>query len=804
VRRPFLGVCLLYALGIAAGDWAQPPASAWIAAGIALSALFWTCPRGRHLLLPALLVWAGWTNQTRHLAITSPDDLRIVLAHPPQLVSVQARLHNTPQLRRTESHGMEQYRSLVTLDLAAVSCGHGWIATRGRVLATVPDRLDPQFHRGRKVKVSGVLQQPPLAAAPGLFDYRQYLHRRGIHQQLWTGSTTDWQVLNAAHSPVRQPWSDQFQAWARSTLARGLPIEDDALRLRWAMLLGWRTALTDEVSDPFMRSGTMHVFAISGLHVSIIALVWLTVLRLLVHSRAACGLLVAPALWAYAAATGWQPSAVRATVMMTVVIGGWTLRRPPDLLNSLAGAAFLILLWDPQQLFHAGFQLSFGVVFSLAVLLPRLLMWRDQWLAPDPFVPDPFRPRMRETLRRGTRHLATLAATSAAAWLGSLPWAATHFHLVTPISLLTNIVVIPLAGVVVVSGMASLLCGPWWPWATECFNHTGWLAMEAMIHMSSRAAALPGAWWPVPTPSPVTVGVCLVLLASPLVPGGSRPWRRLAVGLALAALCIAWGSSRWSAHNRAELVVLAVGGGDAIWVDTPGSADDLLVDTGDPRAVERVVAPYLRTLGRHHLPRLLLTHGDVRHAGGVPTLLNHHTIGRAYASPARSRSLPYRRAIDQLRTTGVPIEAVSRGMSIGPWRVLHPAAQDPFTQADDQTVVLTANFHGRRVLLCSDLGQLGQSTLLEREPDLRADVVISGMPANTEPLCDALLDLLCPRVLILSTGDYPANQNPSRALRLRLERRGIPVFMTGDQGAVSLTLQPGRCRVRTPRSELTL
>src|SRR4029077_7095626 len=116
------------------------------------------------------------------------------------------------------------------------------------------------------------------------------------------------------------PVADRFLAWAQPTLARGLPGEDESLRLLWAMSLGWKTALTSEINEPFMRSGTMHIFAISGLHIALIAGILVSLLRVAQVPRGWCGLAVIPSIWFYTAATGWQSSAIRSTVMMTVVI----------------------------------------------------------------------------------------------------------------------------------------------------------------------------------------------------------------------------------------------------------------------------------------------------------------------------------------------------------------------------------------------------------------------------------------------------------------------------------------------------
>src|SRR5205814_9600035 len=299
----------------------------------------------------------------------------------------------------------------------------------------------------------------------------------------------------------RPPLADRFRNWSQATLERGLPEQDESLRLLWAMALGWTTALTEEVSEPFMRTGTMHSFAISGLHSALIAGILVALLRVLQIPRAVCGWLVIPLIWSYTAATGWQPSAIRSTLMMSVIIVGWALRRPSDLLNSLAAAGFIILLWDPQQLFQASFQLSFFVVLSIALLLPPIEKIRRRLLDTDPLLPPELRPRDRKRLDAPIHFVTTSFATSLAAWLGSLPLIACYFHLFTPISLLANLVIVPLSGLALMSSLGSLLCGGWCSWLCELFNHSGWFWMEAMVEISEWFAGLPGAYFYVKAPT---------------------------------------------------------------------------------------------------------------------------------------------------------------------------------------------------------------------------------------------------------------------------------------------------------------
>ena len=126
-------------------------------------------------------------------------------------------------------------------------------------MVSVPGLLDGRFFAGRQIEVTGVLQPPKGPTAPGQFDYRQYLKYQGIFYQLRADSTNDWRIAdptNVISAPV-PPLCDRFTAWAQRTLAKGLFGEDESLRLLWAMVLGWKPALTQEVAEPFMQSGTL-------------------------------------------------------------------------------------------------------------------------------------------------------------------------------------------------------------------------------------------------------------------------------------------------------------------------------------------------------------------------------------------------------------------------------------------------------------------------------------------------------------------------------------------------------------------
>ena len=432
----------------------------------------------RWWLIWPLLALVGWTNLASRTAVLSPNDLRTLLGNDAAIVTVRGNLVETPHIKIVERDDQQTEHSLAQVRVTGLQRGENWQPADGKIVVTTPGTLPDDFFAGQPVEISGVIARPPPPLADGLFDYRDYLQTRGIFYQLKAGSTNDWQL--GASSSSRPPLTDRFLTWSRRTLALGLPVEDEPLRLLWAMTLGWRTAFTGDISEPFLRAGTMHLFAIDGLRIALISGMLVALLRVLQVSRAWCGIVAIPAIWFYTAATGWESSAIRASVMMTVVIGGWALKRPGDLINSLAAAAFIILLWEPRQFFEASFQLSFFVVLIIGLMLPPMNKISDRLLRHDPLLPDDLLPRWRRGLNTMLRMLSRYFALSIAAWAGSIPLSALYFHLFSPVSPLANIVAVPLGTLALMSNFGSLVCGNWLPWATELFNHSAWFFMVAM------------------------------------------------------------------------------------------------------------------------------------------------------------------------------------------------------------------------------------------------------------------------------------------------------------------------------------
>ena len=791
MNHPLLPPALAFAGGILADDWLGRPPGAWL---LAAGALLMVAVLPGRVGIPGL--WMGWAAagglaHALHATPVSPTDLRRIVPPAPQLVELRGVIGATPALRLQERRGIPVGRTLVRLETCAwKKAGTGWMTVSGPVMTTTRGVFPAALCRGRQVTVTGVLREPSGPAAPGLFDYRRHLRNQGIWRVLETSGVEDWTLVPG--SPAHPPWSDRFLPWARTALARGLP-DDEAARLLPAMMLGWRTGIPGDLDTTFLEAGTRHVFAISGLHIGLLAALLLGLLRAAGLPRPASAVALMPLLWFYVAATGWQASSMRAALLMSVIAGTWVLNRPADLLNSLGLAALVILVPSPGQLFQAGFQLSFGVVTSLAVLVPALesrLLRLLRWNA-DPFLPDALRPRWQQWLDAPFRRLTTSVATVVAAFLGALPFTVQHFHLLTPVALLANLCVVPLAGLALAACAASLLVSPLWPGLAAVFNASAWLWMHSMVRLSEAFAAFPGGVWHVAAPPWVwwlPYALVLIALARGRWPPSGPSRTLLLAGAALATIA---GVQFVVRARITRLTCLAAG--EAFVFDAPGRSEDLVINTGSAAAGASVVTPFLYAQGWNSVPLLAIGQADAARIGDLPGFLRRFQPRTIAITERRLRSPAYRSGLTLADSLGLAIRNVRAGDRVAGWTVLAPAAGEPLRSADDASLVLARRIHGQQILLMSHAGRSAQRALLERargSPGLEADVVIAGLPREDEPLMPELLEALRPRLVIVTSSAPPHGRRVRPEVRTRLTAFGVPTHYAEDGGALVLEFGP--------------
>ena len=304
---------------------------------------------------------------------------------------------------------------------------------------------------------------------------------------------------------------------AATQLARGIESDPQAVGIMQGILLGYRGELQKETRMLMAETGIMHILAVSGSHVAVIAILLQGVLRSLRVMRDRWVFVLAPLLAAYAIATGGAASAVRACVMATLFYLGPALGRKQDAVSAVALAAIVIVGWNPGQLFEPGFIMSFVVVLGLIVLWPvgRTLferLWAKVWPefdVPTDFPgmleepePVPWHRRLFRPVAALLRHASSLLVFSAAAWLSSVPLTAYFFQRVSLISVAGNMVAIPVAFLMMLAGALSVVTGFCVEWVGETFNNGGLALTRLLVAAMQCFGRLPLACIRTPKPSP--------------------------------------------------------------------------------------------------------------------------------------------------------------------------------------------------------------------------------------------------------------------------------------------------------------
>ncbi len=512
-RAPLLWVVLPIIAGLVIGRWGPPvPISGLLVVATgAIGMAWWAFATHARVTAVAVVlagVAVGSAGYTLHRA-----RLLTWAGLPPREAQVQLRISRTfaqPDPKRTSGLatiiGAEPHlRSL-----------HGQAVYFS--LDVQPGELPPI--RSTVLTALGVLTAVPEDAARDSFD--GYLASAGTNFRLTRGRVL---ATVTSASRYRQFCHRELERFS-NLLSRGVVEKrPDLAAVFRAMMLGQKHELSDEQNIVFLRSGTLHLFAISGLHIGMIALGVQALLGLLRFPALVRFLVGHSALWLYVDITGGTPSAVRAFLMVALLDGARLLRAPGNPLAALTTSALIVVLAWPLQVFSASFQLSYGIVATLLLLgLPLADAWQERWVWFRLLPPAMWR-WYHHGLDAAHRKVGSALAIGLASTLVSTLCGVLYFQIFTPAALLANLVLIPAAIVVVLGGFASLVTGLLGAGTLNAlFNHAAVLTLAVIEFMVRLAATAPGAWHPARFTHTWIGPAAFLALAGALVLGYASRW----------------------------------------------------------------------------------------------------------------------------------------------------------------------------------------------------------------------------------------------------------------------------------------
>src|SRR5437867_2036728 len=501
-RQPFVGLALMAATGIILANFFPFSPSALLGTAIAVVVCAVVLLRWSNLIATYAIVGVGFfLLHSLRTSETEGEQLAAELGNRPRVVAATGSVISEPKiapngfatfLLRLESIELESRKQLT----------HAVWRVRWRGTPEFGDAL-------RLFGTAGVIAPP---RSPGEFDMRSYLARRDVRRMLFVRYPEDGTLIrHGGGNPILYA-AQKSRVWMQNALCRGLENAPEVQDFLSGIVLGLRHQTPEDVEEPFQQTGTLHLFAVAGLHVGIVAaLLWMLAMVARLSRKWATALII-PLLLFYAAVTGLHVSSVRAAVMSSILLGGFFFDRKVFVLNSLAAAAFFLLCWNTNELFSTGFQLSFAVVSAIILFANPLFGFLQRWRAPDPFLPRSLLRGPRRLMHVGFEWLCRGASVSLAAWIGSLPFILWYFHIVTPISLFANLIVVPIAFFILAVALLSLLSTPLLPALGVIFNNANWLLAQSVMAIVQFLAHVPGSHyyvaepgWPKKLPAKITV-----------------------------------------------------------------------------------------------------------------------------------------------------------------------------------------------------------------------------------------------------------------------------------------------------------
>lgn len=664
-----------------------------------------------------------------------------------------------------------------------VTVGDTVFSIQGTVLLRFR-KFRPDVDYGDRLTARLHLRRPHPPRNPGAFDYRAFLERKGIHAM---GSVSRReQVLEVRAGRGGWLWTYVVLPVRRGVRgAVACNLSGGPAGLLSGILLGEKRGVPDPVRTAFTRAGVNHVLAVSGLHVGLIAAVVFFVLGAVGCGRKATAWATVCAVLLYALVTGLPPSVVRAAMMCAIAIWGRLGNTQGEGLNSLGLAALVILIFRPQDLFDVGFQLSFSATAGILIFYRPIRAWLP-----------------RAAAGGLAQWLWAPIAVSVAAQVATLPFVLTYFGLLSIVSILANLVVVPLMAAAVALGLLGVIVFHVSAPVASLLNGANWVVLKGAIQAAGWFAAPSWAAVELQRPGWTVIGLylCAAALILPEVRSGRWGRRLVLVGLSLVNLWV-W-SGIWQRPADLRMLVLDVGQGDGIFLRFPNGRT-LLVDSG-LRALnidmgERVLIPFLQAEGINRIDAMVATHPHSDHIGGFVTLLEKVEVGWYLDAGQFYDSWTARRIRTLIREKGIRYAAIEAGDRFGGLGavdalVLHPTPDYVSRNGpaplglNNGSVVIRLAFGGTAVLLTGDIEHETDPDLLRWGDRLRAQVLKAAHHGSRTSSTAAFLDAVRPDLVAISCGVRNKFRHPSREVIRRYETMGISIYRTDEMGAVEIRI----------------
>lgn len=628
------------------------------------------------------------------------------------------------------------------------------------------------FYPGTYLEVTGTLEKPSRSRNPGGFDYESWMFSKKVPSSMWVHMDEVHHIGCVKSLPILR-FSLAVRQHISSSLARNLSAEKAALAE--AMLTGYKENLTEPMKEAFSAAGLSHIMAVSGANLAFLLLPLLWLFRKLGFHRKAGAIASIPFILVYILITGMEASVLRASVMALVMLAGKALDRKADLLNSLGIASLILLAVNPFMLFDVGFLLSFGATAGLALLYRRVFAIIPAWI--PGFI--------RETL-----------AATVSAQAGVFPLLIHYFSKISLISLISNLIVVPLTGITTVLGMLVVLADS----IHGILGLYGGYMLQGLLHIilytTDVCASIPWAevnmhhwntlWITIYYGILIFVGVfgiqvftrfkgvttaCTLLIGTVLLIQGLLP-------------------------GRLKVIFTDVGQGDSALIQTAEGKAYMIDGGGKHNEAEtgytgrQILLPMLMHEGVSSLEQVIVSHAHTDHMSGVLTLLE--------CFPVKSVGLPdypeapsdFSELLEICLEKKIPVNYYSNGDTVTldnrtHLRILGPdqGSSVPADDLNNSSLCGLVCYNHLQILFTGDLETKREKAFIALNQPMDCDILKVAHHGGKNATSEEFLENTLPDVAVISVGQNNYG-HPSEEVLNRLSFGGVKVYTTLRSGAI--------------------
>ncbi len=791
---PLIAISGAWVMGTLVGSNFNLPILLMLTGLIPLPLLFFIHHHRKSLILTSAVLLTLFAAATySYASLHKFDESHLRFYNDRGTVEVKGIVTRDPEIRERSTQ--------LNLSASEIKLGDEWRAVDGTALVIVPRYTEYRY--GDVLLVRGEPQTPPRFDD---FDYRGYLAHQGIYT---TMPYPEIEIVERGKGFPPLAWVYSLRNHMSQTIAEVIP--EPQASLAQAIILGIRGNIPPQLKADFIRSGTAHLLAISGLHLSIIAGImlsvgiWLFGRRHYIYIWLALG-----TIWLYAILTGMHPPVVRGAIMASLFLAAELLGRQRSAITALTAAAAIMVGISPYLLGNAAFQLSFLAMTGLVFLFPVFQSWG--------------RRAIQAALGEegAVVALANLASDSFSATLGAMiavwPVIAYYFGIISWVSPLATFLLLPALPAIIITGVVSGILGFITLAVAQVIGWLCWLFLSYMTVVASALAAPSASSAEIGSIDAPLIGTYYLALAAIIWVTGQRrltSWlppatARLRSAISNSAHLISRIPGRWALPPLLLLAILVsltavtmpddklhvsfldVGQGDAILICQGNQ--QVLVDGGpSPRAINLELGGKLPFWDRT-IELVVMTHPHHDHLTGLVEVLRRFHVEQVLAANFSSDDPLYeqwRRLIDdkQVKLTtpqaGQKID-LGQGTVI---QVLNPPVElltEGEADVDNSSVVLRVSRGNISFLLTADITREAERELIHQRACLNSTVLKVPHHGSATATTREFLAVVSPQLAVISAGADNKLGHPSDEVLTRLQARISPshIYRTDKQGTI--------------------